>query len=64
MLKEITKFVSCRLLTLGLEVVLMVVFVSFLRVNDMISKIILQVVVLISNYLLSKLFVFVKKTSE
>ena len=64
MLKEITKFVSCRLLTLGLEVILMIVFVSLLHINDMISKIILQVVVLVTNYLLSKLFVFVKKTSE
>lgn len=64
LLKEISKFVSCRLLTLGLEVVLMMLFVSVLHINDMISKIILQVVVLVSNYLLSKLFVFVKKTSE
>lgn len=64
LLKEISKFVSCRLLTLGLEVVLMVLFVSILHIDDMISKIILQVVVLVSNYLLSKLFVFVKKTSE
>ena len=39
MIKEIIKFVSCRLLTLGLEVVLMVIFVSLLHINDMISKI-------------------------
>lgn len=64
LIKEITRFVSCRLLTLGLEVVLMVLFVSVLHINDMISKIILQVVVLVSNYLLSKLFVFAKKASE
>jgi len=64
LIKEVTKFVSCRLLTLGLEVILMFVFVSLLHINDMISKIILQVVVLVSNYLLSKLFVFVKKASE
>lgn len=64
LIKEISKFVSCRLLTLGLEVVLMMLFVSVLHINDMVSKIILQVVVLVSNYLLSKLFVFVKKTSE
>ena len=63
-LKEISKFVSCRLLTLGMEVVLMVLFVSVLHINDMISKIILQVVVLVSNYLLSKLFVFAKKTLD
>ena len=64
LLKEISKFVSCRLLTLGMEVVLMILFVSVLHINDMIAKIVLQIVVLVSNYLLSKLFVFVKKTSE
>ncbi len=57
-IEEISKFVSCRLLTLGLEVVLMIVFVSLLKINDMVSKIILQVVVLILNYIFSKLFVF------
>jgi len=63
-LEEISKFVSCRLLTLGLEVVLMILFVSVFHINDMISKIILQVVVLVTNYLLSKLFVFRKKALE
>ncbi len=60
-IKEITKFVSCRLVTLLLEVVLMMVFVDLLHINDMVSKIILQVVVLVLNYVLSKIFVFVKK---
>lgn len=61
MIKEASMFVSCRLLTLGMEVVLMIVFVSLIRMNDMIAKIILQFVILVSNYLLSKLFVFKKK---
>ena len=61
-LEEISKFVSSRLLTLGLEVALMTLFIEVLHINDMISKIILQVVVLVTNYLLSKLFVFRKKT--
>lgn len=63
-IKEISKFVSCRLLTLGLEVVLMILFVSIMHINDMISKVILQFVVLVTNYILSKLIVFRKKTSE
>lgn len=56
--EEIFKFVSFRLLTLGLEVLLMILFVSLLKINDMIAKIILQVVVLILNYIFSKLLIF------
>lgn len=57
-LEEIIKFVTCRLTTLGMEVVLMILFVSVFKINDMISKIILQVVILVLNYIFSKLFVF------
>ena len=56
--KEIIKFVSCRITTLIMEVILMVVFVSIFKIDDMISKIILQVVVLVLNYIFSKIFVF------
>lgn len=59
-IKEMTKFVSCRLFSLGLEIVLMILFVDIMHINDMISKIILQVVVLVTNYVLSKLLVFKK----
>ena len=58
---EVTKFVSCRLLTLILEITLMALFVSILHINDMISKIVLQFVVLALNYILSKLIAFKKK---
>lgn len=61
---EISKFVGSRLFTLGLEVVLMILFVSIMKVNDMAAKIILQFLILITNYLLSKLFVFRKKAFE
>lgn len=57
-LEEIIKFVTCRLTTLGMEVVLMILFVSVFKINDMVSKIILQIVILILNYVFSKLFVF------
>ena len=59
-IREISKFVVSRLFTLGLEVVLMILLVSIMKVNDMVAKIILQFVILVTNYLLSKLFVFKK----
>lgn len=55
---EFIKFIGCRLTTLGIEVLLMILFVSVFKINDMVSKIILQVVVLVLNYVFSKLFVF------
>ena len=58
LVEEATKFFGSRLVTLGLEVSLMMLFVSVLKINDMVSKIILQIVVLVLNYVLSKLFVF------
>ena len=56
--EEITKFFGSRLVTLGLEVTLMILFVSVLHINDMISKIMLQIIILILNYIFSKVFVF------
>jgi len=56
--EEVTKFFTYRLITLGLEVALMALFVSILNMNDMLSKVILQVVVLVLNYVFSKLFIF------
>ena len=38
----------------------MFIFVTLLSVNDKISKIIAQVLVVIGNYIISKLFVFKK----
>lgn len=57
-LEEVTKFFGSRLFTLGVEVTLMILFVSILNINDMISKIMLQIIILILNYIFSKVFVF------
>ncbi len=63
-IEEIIKFFSCRLLTLGLEVILMMLFVSIFKINDMVSKIILQFVVLALNYVFSKIFIFKKEEKK
>lgn len=56
--KEIIKFVSARIFSLLLDMLIMFVFVSFLKMNDKIIKLMSQVVVILSNYVLSKFFVF------
>ena len=59
--KEIFKFVGSRIITLVLDMLIMGIGVSILGFNDKIIKIISQVVVIVLNYVLSKLFVFKKK---
>lgn len=59
-IKELSKFICSRITTLLIEIILMNIFVSLLGINDMISKIIVQFVVLVLNYILSKVFVFNK----
>ncbi len=56
--KEISKFVSSRLTTLFIDMLLMALFVSILNFNDKIIKLIVQIIVIVLNYIFSKLFVF------
>lgn len=57
-LKEMLKFYSSRLTTLFLDMLFMYIFVSKFNFNDKIIKIILQVLITILNYILSKILVF------
>lgn len=56
--KEISSFFAARLLSLGIDVVIMYVGVSILGMNDILVKVIDNVVVIIANYVMSKLFIF------
>lgn len=58
---EMIKFYVSRLTTLGVEMFVMWLLTSPLKVDDMISKIIVQFIIVILNYVFSKLFVFKKK---
>ena len=60
-LKEAIKFYLSRILTLLLDIIIMFVMVNLLNVNDRISKIIVQVIVTVGNYIISKFFVFKSK---
>ena len=60
LLKEISSFVSARVITLVLDMFIMFIMVTTLGLNDKISKLVVQVVVIILNYVFSKLFVFKK----
>ncbi len=58
MLSEITKFFASRIGTLLIDMLLMYVFVSAFELNHMIAKLFVQIVIVITNYVLSKLIVF------
>ena len=60
-IKEATKFVSSRLSTMFLDMIIMFIGVTVLKFNDKILKIVSQVLVIVLNYILSKLFVFKKR---
>ena len=60
-LREIGAFVSCRLLTGVMDLAIMYVCVDLLHFNDLIIKIISNVLVIVLNYVASKLLIFRKK---
>ena len=60
MLKEAAAFYSSRLSTLLMDMGLMFLMVTILGWDDKIAKLIVQVVVTIANYVISKFFVFKK----
>lgn len=60
-IKEMTKFYSSRLTTLFLDMLLMYIFVTKLHFSDKLIKLIIQVIITILNYILSKLLVFKNK---
>lgn len=61
LLKEAGSFFAMRLVSLGMETVLMYLTVEVMGLNDLAMKLIINIVVIIVNYVFSKLFVFKKK---
>lgn len=58
--KEFFKFVAGRLVTMLIEIFGVWLLVEFLAFNEYISKFAIQLIVLVSNYIISKFFVFKK----
>lgn len=60
-MREIIYFFSCRLLTGLLDIIFMYAFVDMLMMNDVIIKIISNILVIIINYAASKLLIFKRR---
>ena len=63
-IKEIIKFYISRLSTLFLDMSFMYIFVTKLNLNDKIIKIIINIIIIILNYILSKILVFKPKENQ
>ncbi|MCI8618209.1 MAG: GtrA family protein [Clostridia bacterium] len=59
-LAEASKFVLSRVITLIMDMIVMWLGVTILCLNDKIMKLISQVIITVSNYIFSKIFVFKK----
>ena len=60
-MKEFVGFLSARLATGILDTVLMWLFVSIISLDDTLSKIIINILVIIINYIASKFFILKKE---
>ena len=60
LLLEIYQFIKFRLLSLVIDMLTMYILVDLFQINDIISKILVQFIVVVLNYVFSKLFIFKK----
>lgn len=63
-LKEATKFVTSRIATLLMDMFIMFLGVTILKFNNEIIKLVSQVIVIVANYVFSKIFVFKNKVEH
>ena len=59
-LKEFTSFIICRIISLGIDMVVMYLFIDILNINNLISKVVANIIVVIANYIFSKFLIFKK----
>ena len=62
MTKEILSFFFFRILSLGIDMLGMYICISLINLSKMLSKIIMNIIVIVANYVFSKIFIF--KTKE
>lgn len=59
--EEFASFIGARVATGLMEIVLMFLMVDLANLNEFISKLVCQVLVIVANYFLSKLWIFKEK---
>lgn len=61
LLRETISFMSARVITLVIEFILLYLFIEKLFILEILAKIIINVIVIVLNYIFSKLFIFNNK---
>lgn len=61
LIKELGTFISCRITSGLIEMILMYIMIDFILINDFVVKIITNIVVIILNFIFSKLIIFKNK---
>lgn len=64
LLREIALFFGARVFSLLVEEAGLFLFIETMHIDEMIAKLIMQVVVIVLNYVFSKLVIFKKKPEE
>lgn len=57
-LTELINFVGYRVLSLFIDILIMFILVEILKIDDLVSKVLVQFIVLALNYIFSKIFIF------
>ena len=60
LIKEAVSFFTMRLVSLGAETLIMYVTVEMIGLNDLVMKLLTNFIVIVLNYVFSKLFIFKK----
>lgn len=65
LVKEFTSFIACRIVSgITCDVGMFVLMVKFLHINDIISNVVTQLMVVVLNYVFSKLIIFKKRVNQ
>ena len=59
-IRELVSFFGFRLLSLAIDMVAIYLFIDVLSINELVSKVLANIIVIIVNYIFSKLFIFKK----
>lgn len=59
--RETVSFFIARIISLGIDMGLIYLMIDYMKINELISKIVSNVVVIIVNYIFSKMFIFKKE---
>lgn len=60
LLTEMTKFFSCRIFSGVIDIIFTMLLINILLMNDFLARIFSNILVIIINYIFSKLFIFKK----